>query len=231
MTHLLPPNLLRNFAPRAPIPYIKPAGPDWYNELGDRKLEGLAGILDEIRAEAALKEAEAEDEAAKKANSTKTAKDAKSSTTGAAKAEPDGEESAEKPAGDAKMEEPEETGEIIEESKEQVGELAIKKAEEQGLSYTEAEKYRLRQLEKKRKREENFKAALAECKFKKKKNLCCPLMLTFARVHWRFRQTNRPKTQKLWEIHTRRCSSLVYTTMQQRKICEGSLACTVRLSA
>lgn len=156
MTHLLPPNLLRNFAPRAPIPYIKPAGPDWYNELGDRKLEGLAGILDEIRAEAALKEAEAEDEAAKNKNTKAAAKDVKS----AAKTEPAG---GDEKTGDAKMEEPEETGEIIEESKEQVGELAIKKAEEQGLSYTEAEKYRLRQLEKKRKREENFKAALAEC--------------------------------------------------------------------
>jgi len=159
MTHLLPPNLLRNFAPRAPIPYIKPAGPDWYNELGDRKLEGLAGILDEIRAEAALKEAEVEAEAAKKNTKSTTAKDVKPAVeNGDAKAEPDEGEKT-----DAKMEEPEETGEIIEESKEQVGELAIQKAEEQGLSYTEAEKYRLRQLEKKRKREENFKAALAEC--------------------------------------------------------------------
>ena len=57
MTHLLPPNLLRLFEPRPPIPYIKPYGRDLtVSKL--RTLDGVAGILEELREQNALSQAE-----------------------------------------------------------------------------------------------------------------------------------------------------------------------------
>ncbi|KAK9898218.1 RNA-binding domain-containing protein [Cystobasidium minutum MCA 4210] len=59
MTHLLPPNLLRLFAPRPPIPYLKPLVRDPEIPL-HKKLDGVAAILEELREENALREADEE---------------------------------------------------------------------------------------------------------------------------------------------------------------------------
>ncbi|KAG8908329.1 hypothetical protein FRB99_007255 [Tulasnella sp. 403] len=50
MTHLLPPNLLKLFAPRPPLPYVRPLGrpPD---HIAAKKLSGVAAILEQIREE------------------------------------------------------------------------------------------------------------------------------------------------------------------------------------
>ena len=59
MTHLLPPTLLRLFAPRPPIPYLKPLVRDPEIPL-HKKLDGVAAILEELREENAIREAEEE---------------------------------------------------------------------------------------------------------------------------------------------------------------------------
>lgn len=73
MTHLLPPNLLRLFAPRPPIPYLKPLVRDPEIPL-HKKLDGVAAILEELREENALREA---DEEAKRNEEQKAAEAAK----------------------------------------------------------------------------------------------------------------------------------------------------------
>lgn len=59
MTHLLPPNLLRLFAPRPPIPYLKPLVRDPEIPL-HKRLDGVAGIIEELREENALRDADKE---------------------------------------------------------------------------------------------------------------------------------------------------------------------------
>ncbi|KAG9047349.1 hypothetical protein FS837_002510 [Tulasnella sp. UAMH 9824] len=48
MTHLLPPNLLKLFSPRPPLPYVRPLGHP-SNHVGEKKLTGVAAILAEIK--------------------------------------------------------------------------------------------------------------------------------------------------------------------------------------
>ncbi|CED84611.1 U1 small nuclear ribonucleoprotein (RRM superfamily) [Phaffia rhodozyma] len=55
MTALLPPNLLKLFAPRPPIPYIKGVGPD-PNVVRSHTLTGVGAIFSELKAEEAKKE-------------------------------------------------------------------------------------------------------------------------------------------------------------------------------
>jgi len=58
MTHLLPPNLLRLFAPRPPLEYAKPLGRDPGVPLSTKKsFTGVAELLETIRQEAAELEA------------------------------------------------------------------------------------------------------------------------------------------------------------------------------
>ncbi|KAG9005086.1 hypothetical protein FRB95_003724 [Tulasnella sp. JGI-2019a] len=61
MTHLLPPNLLKLFAPRPPLPYVRPlpkSNPQTASGIKDstikRHLTGVAGILEQIREENAV---------------------------------------------------------------------------------------------------------------------------------------------------------------------------------
>jgi U1 small nuclear ribonucleoprotein len=58
MTHLLPPNLLKLFAPRAPIKYLKPLGRD-PNLPKQIPFSGVAEHIDLIRREEAEKGADA----------------------------------------------------------------------------------------------------------------------------------------------------------------------------
>ncbi|KAG9018040.1 hypothetical protein FRB90_012543 [Tulasnella sp. 427] len=48
MTHLLPPNLLKLFAPRPPLPYVRPLGTA-PGQISNKSVSGVAGILAEIR--------------------------------------------------------------------------------------------------------------------------------------------------------------------------------------
>lgn len=48
MTHLLPPNLLKLFAPRPPLPYTRPVGKD-PDRVRSKNVLGIASILLEIR--------------------------------------------------------------------------------------------------------------------------------------------------------------------------------------
>ncbi|KAG8970546.1 hypothetical protein FRC03_006675 [Tulasnella sp. 419] len=50
MTHLLPPNLLKLFAPRPPLPYARPVGRP-PNKITDKHLTGVAAILAQVREE------------------------------------------------------------------------------------------------------------------------------------------------------------------------------------
>ncbi|KAH8928431.1 hypothetical protein BT69DRAFT_542491 [Atractiella rhizophila] len=54
MTHLLPPNLLKLFAPRPPLPYFKPLGRDPDVPL-NKSIDGVAAVLERIRLDAAGK--------------------------------------------------------------------------------------------------------------------------------------------------------------------------------
>jgi hypothetical protein len=50
MTHLLPPNLLKLFSPRPPLPYVRPPGKD-LNQITAKQVSGVAGLLSQIREE------------------------------------------------------------------------------------------------------------------------------------------------------------------------------------
>lgn len=50
MTHLLPPNLLKLFAPRPPLPYSKPVGRD-LDRVRPKNVSGVAAILAHIQEE------------------------------------------------------------------------------------------------------------------------------------------------------------------------------------
>lgn len=178
MTHLLPPNLLRLFAPRPPIPYIKPIGRDPDIPL-NKKLDGIAGIFDELRDQAALKEAEEEE---RKADAEAASASASSSKQrkGVKKEEPD--DTTKPPKGgmqvdgiraggededkeNAKEQGEMEEGEDVADSK--PDEEKTKNEESSGFTYTAAEKYRQKQIEKKRKREEDLKRASENCEFER----------------------------------------------------------------
>ncbi|KZS92356.1 hypothetical protein SISNIDRAFT_412630 [Sistotremastrum niveocremeum HHB9708] len=50
MTHLLPPNLLKLFAPRAPLPYVRPVDRD-ISRVTPKSVSGVADILARIKEE------------------------------------------------------------------------------------------------------------------------------------------------------------------------------------
>lgn len=47
-THLLPPNLLKLFAPRPPLPYLRPAGKD-VDRVRKKNVGGVGSILEMLR--------------------------------------------------------------------------------------------------------------------------------------------------------------------------------------
>ena len=47
-THLLPPNLLKLFAPRPPLPYARPVGKD-INRVTPKNVDGVANIMARLR--------------------------------------------------------------------------------------------------------------------------------------------------------------------------------------
>lgn len=176
MTHLLPPNLLRLFAPRPPIPFLKPIARDIGIPL-QKKLDGVAGILEELREEAALREAEEEE---KRDAEAKAAKAGQMQVDGATKAKLEAKKESARVNGDnkpsvkredAEMEEGESNEEPVKATAVPSGE-AVVKAEEgklvddsgQTFTYTEGEKQRQRRLMFKQKREEDFKTATETCK-------------------------------------------------------------------
>jgi len=50
-THLLPPNLLKLFAPRPPLPYLRPVGKD-INRVTNKDVHGVAAILQRLKDDA-----------------------------------------------------------------------------------------------------------------------------------------------------------------------------------
>lgn len=53
MTHLLPPNLLKLFAPRPPLPYMRPVDRD-FERVKKKQVSGLVDILARVREENAM---------------------------------------------------------------------------------------------------------------------------------------------------------------------------------
>ena len=49
-THLLPPNLLKLFAPRPPLPYIRPVGKD-IDVVRKKNVDGVAQLLARLKEE------------------------------------------------------------------------------------------------------------------------------------------------------------------------------------
>ncbi|THH00524.1 hypothetical protein EW145_g7064, partial [Phellinidium pouzarii] len=49
-THLLPPNLLKLFAPRPPLPYIRPVGKD-PDRIHNKNVVGVASLLSKLKEE------------------------------------------------------------------------------------------------------------------------------------------------------------------------------------
>lgn len=49
-THLLPPNLLKLFAPRPPLPYIRPVGKD-IDRVKSKSVAGVASLLERLKEE------------------------------------------------------------------------------------------------------------------------------------------------------------------------------------
>ena len=52
-THLLPPNLLKLFAPRAPLPYFRPVDRD-IDRVTDKSVDGVGSLLQTLRESNAL---------------------------------------------------------------------------------------------------------------------------------------------------------------------------------
>lgn len=52
-THLLPPNLLKLFAPRPPLPYHRPVGKD-IDRVHCKNVSGVADILTQLKEQSAL---------------------------------------------------------------------------------------------------------------------------------------------------------------------------------
>lgn len=52
-THLLPPNLLKLFAPRAPLPYCKPLGRDPDVSIHKKHISCVSPLLDQLKLDAA----------------------------------------------------------------------------------------------------------------------------------------------------------------------------------
>lgn len=50
-THLLPPNLLKLFAPRPPLPYVRPVGKD-INRVRPKNVSGVAELVSRLKDEA-----------------------------------------------------------------------------------------------------------------------------------------------------------------------------------
>lgn len=55
MTAQLPPNLLKLFTPRPPLPYFQPVGPH-YDKPKKFKVQGVAALFEELKSETASKE-------------------------------------------------------------------------------------------------------------------------------------------------------------------------------
>lgn len=55
MTAQLPPNLLKLFAPRPPIPHVQAVGPH-YDKPKPYELKGIAGLFQELKTDSATKE-------------------------------------------------------------------------------------------------------------------------------------------------------------------------------
>ena len=49
-THLLPPNLLKLFDPRPPLPYVRPVGRD-LNRIKKKRVDGVASLLLRLKEE------------------------------------------------------------------------------------------------------------------------------------------------------------------------------------
>lgn len=179
MTHLLPSNLLRLFAPRPAIPYVKPIGRDPGIPL-NKVLGGVGSILEELREETALKDAE-EDEIQRKAGTSAGKTTSKDKDGPAIQVDGEGEgEDGDKENKPSIVKSAEETGEVEEgEALEAVEDADSKKQMkpkgiagpagdrdddvEAGFTHSEAERYRLRVIERKRKREEGLKDGLDTC--------------------------------------------------------------------
>ena len=194
MTAVLPPNLLRLFEPRPPLPYFKPVRGD-PTQVREKRPEAMSvsGLLEELREEQALKEAEKS--AAYAANEKQQQQQSSKSTSVVRKSEVKDEEmdgTAADAGPQAKKEDGEEgeddteMGEVVEDDPpkplakaaaangkvlegssisdalKQLDGVHVDDDGEQ-FTYTEAEKYRLRQIERKRLREENAKKAVQEC--------------------------------------------------------------------
>jgi hypothetical protein len=142
-THLLPPNLLKLFAPRPPLPYIRPVDRD-IDRVTKKSVSGVGKLLEQLR-------------------ETKTVGMLSS--------------------GEA---------------------LDMEDGEEPSFTHAEETRRQIRREERKRRREEQFKIAKDTCNV-------APSFLPFRSTHsLPFAQTSLLKTKKLWEIHTRLCSSLVW---------------------
>ncbi|KDQ15816.1 hypothetical protein BOTBODRAFT_74947, partial [Botryobasidium botryosum FD-172 SS1] len=59
-THLLPPNLLKLFAPRPPLPYARPLGRD-PNQIKRKDVTGVAAVLAQVQEENAIVAADKEE--------------------------------------------------------------------------------------------------------------------------------------------------------------------------
>lgn len=178
MTSLLPPNLLRLFEPRPPLPYVAPAQRRDVTEVRAKRPEAMsvAAMLGDVREEAALKEAERNAAAEQRdATASKSSKElVKMEVVQEAKKEE--EDPAPKEDGEEDGQDDAEMGEVVEDDKPAPPSASLKngngstaltsldgpRLDDDGneFTYTEAEKYRLRQLERKRLREENATKAL-----------------------------------------------------------------------
>jgi U1 small nuclear ribonucleoprotein len=144
MTASLPPNLLKLFAPRPPLPYARPVGKS-PNTVRPKNVDGLAHLLAQIR----------EDTAASITERGKSSKKAKKD----ASAKKDGIE------GDSAMANGDAREEGEEDDNAAVGDdLPEDPTKEPGFTYAEETRRQIAREEKAKRRKEGYEKAKASCK-------------------------------------------------------------------
>lgn len=176
MTAQLPPNLLKLFAPRPPLPYARPVGKS-PNTIRPKTVNGVAALLAQIRDDTAFSIAERGKSARKTKREAAAKKEGENGD--AVMANGDTKEEGEEDDDDVKVEVPLEDP-----------------TKEPGFSYAEETRRQIAREEKARRRKEAFENAKTTCEFKPRTNAIQSLYpYTFTNAYT-FTSTDTPNDNK-----------------------------------
>lgn len=198
MTAQLPPNLLKLFASRPPLPYSRPVGKS-PNTIRPKNVDGVFDILQQIREESAISIAERGKSSRKAKKDASAKKGAVEGDTAMANGDTkeDGEEEDQAGAGEDLPEDP---------------------TKEPGFTYAEETRRQIAREEKAKRRKEAFEKAKASCKYilRPGARLCCYLAvahdyLPYPRQPQREQQSSRRPIQDT--LHFQACMRIDYSLL------------------